>query len=417
MKATQQRTQGKTQPAGGQIAAFAADEQTAVALRGVLGRRWPSALVLEGGIAAAIDLIAHQDAPATLIVDIGGVAEPANALRALVGSCPPSTRILALGSVNDVALYRSLRVAGAADYLVKPLNEAMIESAIEMPLDDAANAAAKHRAHMIAVIGARGGAGATTLAVNMAWLLSSKQQKEVALLDLDLHFGTATLALDLEPSRGLTEAFAHAERIDSLFISSAMTTAAPHLSVLGGEEPLELGGRLSDDALRIILDDLRGRYDVVIIDMPRSVAIARPKMLAACNTVAVVTELNLPGMRDSLRLIEFVRGLSPDASVSVIANKVGKGGVAEVTQAEFERGLGQPLALTLPFAGKAAAESNNSGRPVAELHPSDALTKAISDAALRLANIKTETKRGLLDGLIGGGLKLKRPSRSKEAAT
>ena len=415
MTAAAKRSPNKPQPAGGQIAAFAADEQTAIALRGVLGRRWPSALVLDGGIAAAIDMVARQDAPATLIIDIGGVAEPANAVRALAGACPPETRIIALGSVNDVTLYRSLRTAGVADYIVKPLNEAVFEAAIEQPLDDQGKSAAKRRARMIAVVGARGGAGATTLAVNMAWILSSRHQKEVALLDLDLHFGTATLALDLEPSRGLTEAFSHAERIDSLFISSAMTTAAPHLSVLGGEEPLELGGRLSDDALRIIIDDLRGRYDVVVIDLPRAVAVARPRMLAACNVVAVVTELNLPGMRDTLRLVEFVRGLSPDASVSVIANKVGKGGMAEVTQAEFERGLGQPLTLVLPFAAKTIAESNNSGRPVAELHPSDPLTQAIATATLNLADIKAEKQGGMFAGLFGRGTKLRKQARAKEA--
>lgn len=415
MTAAAMRTQAKAAPASGQIAAFAADEQTAIALRGVLGRRWPSALVLDGGVAAAIDLVARQAAPTTLIVDIGNIAEPANAVRALVGACPPGTRVIALGAVNDVALYRSLRAAGAADYLVKPINESVMEAAIEQPLDESSNATSKRRARMIAVMGARGGAGATTLAVNMAWLLSSHHQKEVALLDLDLHFGTATLALDLEPSRGLTEAFAHAERIDSLFISSAMTSAAPHLSVLGGEEPLELSARLSDDALRIIIDDLRGRYDVVIIDLPRAVAIARPKLLAACNTVAIVSELTLPGMRDSLRLMEHVRGLSPDASVSVIANKVGKGGVAEVTQAEFERGLGQPVTLALPFAAKAAAVANNSGRPVAELQPNDALTQAIDAATQTLTDIKTEKKRSLLTGLFGSGRKPRKSTSAKEA--
>lgn len=414
-KAQDQTAQDQAAGKGSRIAGFAADEQTAVALRGALGRRWPSALVLEGGIAAAMDLIARQDAPETLIVDIGEAVEPANAIRTLASMCPPEARIIALGSVNDVTLYRSLRNAGAADYLVKPVIESVVEAAIEQPVDDRAKNAAKRRARVIATIGARGGAGTTMLAVNMAWILSGQHQKEVALLDLDLHFGTTTLALDLEPSRGLSEAFAHAERIDSLFLSSAMASAAPHLSVLGGEEPLELGARLSDDALRVIIDDLRGRYDVVIIDVPRAVAVARPKMLAQANAVAIVTELNLPGMRDTLRLIEFARGLSPDASISVVANKVGKGGLSEVTEAEFERGLGQPIAFTLPFAAKAAAAANNSGRPVAELQPNDPLTQAISKAALQLADLNMEKKKpGLLDSLFHRTPKPDKPRPAKE---
>src|SRR3546814_12807229 len=89
----------------------------------------------------------------------------------------------------------------------------------------------------LAVIGARGGVGASTIATSLAWLLSERGKRATALLDLDVHFGTGALALDLEPGRGLTDAIENPSRIDGLFIARAMVKASEKLAVLSAEAP------------------------------------------------------------------------------------------------------------------------------------------------------------------------------------
>ena len=89
-----------------------------------------------------------------------------------------------------------------------------------------------------AVIGTRGGVGASTLATSLAWLFSADDKMPTALLDLDVHFGTGALALDLEPGRGLTDAIENPGRIDGLFIERAMIRANDHLAILSAEAPM-----------------------------------------------------------------------------------------------------------------------------------------------------------------------------------
>ena len=91
---------------------------------------------------------------------------------------------------------------------------------------------------MAAVIGVRGGVGASTLATSLAWLMGDKAGRSTALLDLDVHFGTGALALDLEPGRGLTDAIENPSRIDGLFIERAMVRANDKLCVLSAEAPI-----------------------------------------------------------------------------------------------------------------------------------------------------------------------------------
>src|SRR5205809_6693557 len=91
---------------------------------------------------------------------------------------------------------------------------------------------------MAAVIGVRGGVGASTIATSLAWLLGEKARRTTALLDLDVHFGTGALALDLEPGRGLTDAVESASRVDGLFLERGMVRAHERPAGLPAEAPL-----------------------------------------------------------------------------------------------------------------------------------------------------------------------------------
>ena len=178
--------------------------------------------------------------PKTAVVDIDGHEDPGAVVARLVSLCGPASTILAIGSANDVGLYRRITGAGAVDYLVKPLTAETLNPALASALRGGGGAKAQAReARIIVVMGTRGGVGASTIAMNIGWLVAHEFGRRVALLDLDLQYGTSALALDLEPGRGLRDIVSSPQRVDSLMIASSMAAESESFSILGGEEAID----------------------------------------------------------------------------------------------------------------------------------------------------------------------------------
>jgi pilus assembly protein CpaE len=325
---------------------------------------WPAKRVREGGVAAACEMLRDAPAPGVLVVDISDADDPVAAMDGLAEVCEPHTRVIALGQTNDVALFRALMRMGVSDYLVKPLSsEVLVEALARAQQVEAAEPAAARPARVMAVVGARGGVGATSLAVSAAWALAHDLQQRTVLLDLDLQFGAAALSLDLETGRGLREILANPERIDALLLGSAMVQQSERLRVLAAEEPLEDEVAIGPAGLRALLAQLADSCDAVVVDVPRRLDPTSRDLLARADVVAVVTDLSLAGMRDAQRLSAAIRGLRPKDRTLVVANRVG-GVAGEVPQAEFERGLGTTLDLLVANDPKAAEGAAELARPL-----------------------------------------------------
>ena len=138
-----------------------------------------------------------------------------------------------------------------------------------------------------AVIGTRGGVGASTLATSLAYLFSADDKLPTALLDLDIHFGTGALSLDLEPGRGLTDAIENPSRIDGLFIERAMIRANDNLAILSAEAPIN-SPLMTDGAAFIQLEEeFRQAFEMTVIDMPRNMLINFPQLLGDVNVIVL----------------------------------------------------------------------------------------------------------------------------------
>lgn len=371
------------------VQAFVADAATRDALMRVfLERRLPGTLVIDGGISGALHQVGAENAPALLIVDVSDSAEPTADIAALAAATSADTRIIALGAANDVRLYRDLIAAGAVDYLTKPLDATAVNQAIEQASRANETPAGEQRAdRLIAVIGTRGGVGATTIAVNTAWLLAEAHRQRVALVDFDLNFGTVALSLDLEPSRGLREALERPNRIDSLFLDRSLVRAGERLMVLGGEEPLQDGFSIDSSAPGILLDELRQKFDCVVADLPRGNGPLQDEVLAAASHVIMVCQLSLAGMRDAIRVQSLVAERAPQASVIYVGAGTGGTGLANE---EFERGFGHKLNLVLPSDPKAVSAAINAGKTLAETAAGSKPAKSLRQLADELAGPKPQ---------------------------
>lgn len=344
--------------------------------------------VHEGGIAKAAQAIDLAAPPTLLIIDISDSADPVSALDELAEHCPPETKVVAIGAINDIVLYRRLLAMGLHDYLVKPVSSEALHQAIldvARPTERHAAPAAAKRARLFALIGARGGVGTTTLVTGIGWCLSEEQRRRVALLDLDLQFGNLALGLDLEPGRGLREALEHPERIDSLLITAAMSGSSERLRVLAAEEPLDDQPMLDPSAVDPLVGALTDSFDCIIADLPRGLDGMARRLLAKADKIGIVTDLSLAAMRDTHRLAGLIEILHPGASPLVIVNRAGALPRGEIARADFEKGIGRKIDGVVPYDVKAASAMAEHGKAL----PAAARSGKATAELRRLASIMT----------------------------
>ena len=368
---------GKPKP----FMAFVTDEVTRSQLERAAEDAGFSGDVYVGGTNAALATLAEVVPARHLVLDLAEHTDLVAAVNEFAEVCQPDTRVLVLGAVNDVGVYRALIDLGVSDYLVKPVAGPQLTAALARlgaaaepdPGDTAVTAV--RRGTVTGVLSARGGAGASTVAVNLAWALSVEAPGKCALVDLDLRFGTAAMMLDLEPGRGFKEALDNPGRIDSLFMERAMVRATDNLSLLAGEEDVSAEPAVAEGALDVLFDMLTGAFDHVIADLPR--------------------------LKDAAQALA-----GSDLPVLIVLNKGGAAKNGELSEADAVKGGLPKPAYVVPDEIKVQAQAQATGKPMVHLAPRAKASKVIVAMARDLAvGDSDETPARSLFGLILGGRK------------
>jgi pilus assembly protein CpaE len=339
---------------------------------------WTGALIADGGIAGAIESLADVPTPRVLLIDVSESNDPFRDINRLAEVCTEGTRVIALGKVNDVEVFRRLMQAGVDDYLVKPVTAVTLSRAFAALGRDRAQAReGKRMGRLIVVVGARGGIGTTTLAANLAWIAAHEQNRRSALVDLDLQFGGLALALDIEPSRGLAEALHNPGRIDDLLVERSAVKVDEQLSVLCAEEGLDRATHIDDGAIEALMGRLREHYECVVVDLPRSLLAAHAHLVSAADLVMVVTDYTLLAARDCPRVLKRVRDAGPKGRVMLVADRVGAPGHGEIARADLEKALEATIDFEVPNDPKGASGSAEAGKPLAVVAPRGKAVAAI----------------------------------------
>ena len=331
---------------------------------------WVQEKANKGGLRNAVQSLSVAASPQILLVDLSESGDPINDINSLAEVCEPGTMVIAMGQVNDVRLYRDLMMSGLHDYLLKPVSADVLRDAIShaqvalnAPRHDDAAVDKQHVS--VAVIGTRGGVGASTIASSLAWIYSERMGQQTGFLDLDVHFGTGALALDLEPGRGLSDAIDNPGRIDGLFIERAMIKGNEKLSILSAEAPIGSPILSDGSAFYQLQEEFKAAFENTVIDLPRGMLIAYPHLLNEVNMIVVVCEMSLASARDAIRLLAWFRSNAPQCQILVVANKV-QTAATEVTRKDFETSIERPLDLVLPFDSKSTIQAARAGKPVVE---------------------------------------------------
>ena len=311
-----------------------------------------NATIKRGGIVRAIEYLSAERSPETIIVDISGSDMPASQVHNLAELCEPGVTVIAIGDRNDVGLYRDLVQAGVSEYIVKPVTVQLLAKALSStPTVAEGSPISSKLGKMVAVVGARGGVGATTLAMNLAWYLANRRNRRVLLLDLDLQNGDCALALNLKPTPGLREALVNPVRIDSVFLERTVAILGDRLFVLSAEEPLRADAEFTAEAVETLVAVLRTQFHYIIADVPRTPAAPYRQALDIADVRVIVADQTLRSVRDTVRLRDALGEGNAKSGDFLVVNRSGEGGCQAVTLEEMAKVKLRPN-FVIPFRPK-----------------------------------------------------------------
>ncbi|HLG45841.1 MAG TPA: cellulose synthase operon protein YhjQ/BcsQ [Reyranella sp.] len=366
--------------------AFVTDSVAQARISGDLfGVTLGKANVREGSIDTALGVSEWPRDLDLLIVDLAASHDPVADAAALKTGLPGSCMVIGVGRINDVALYRDLMAVGFNDYLSLPLAEGAmgraVDRALELrergagPMANAAKSVAKPRT--LCVVGARGGVGATTLAVSLASLLGTRLQEEVLLIDFDLHYGSMMLALDLEAIDALREALDQPDRIDALFIQQVAQKKSDFLYAIGAEEPPGGGFQARPHAASDFLRSVHRRFRWIVADVPRGDPVIQRQVMEASTDIVLVTDLSLPGVRDAMRLQQLAHDVAPSARLHLVTGGALDPRRSAVKVADLERTMKRKVDCQLPADVPSALAAVNFGKPLPDAAPNSPIVKAL----------------------------------------
>jgi pilus assembly protein CpaE len=321
-----------------------------------------------GGIAAASEAYRNSPTPNVILIESDSrTDEILRGLDHLAEVCDAGTKVIVVGRVNDVMLYRGLTRRGVSEYLIGPVGTLDIVRAI-CNLYSAPDAKAVGR--IIAIIGAKGGVGASTVAHNIAWAIGRDLALDAVVADLDLAFGTAGLDYNQDPPQGIADAVFSPDRVDTAFIDRLLSKCTDHLSLLAAPATLDRVYDFGAEAFDTTLDSLRSSIPCVVLDVPHQWGAWTKRILLSADDILVVAGPDLANLRNAKNLVDLLRTSRPnDHHPHYCLNQVGMPKRPEITPADFAKALeNDPLAV-IPFEPQLFGPAANNGQMVSEVSP------------------------------------------------
>ena len=361
------------------IHAFCEFPDTGAALQRAAGDRRLSKAHLQvqlGGVDAAVSHYHGQITPNLLVVETKLHGEEALLeLDRLAEVCDPATKVVVVGRSNDVELYRELMRRGASEYLVAPLSPLqLIEVVSGLYLDPGAAPIGR----VVAVIGARGGSGASTLSHNIGWCIAEELHINTTVIDLDLPFGTVGLDFNDEAGQGICDALSAPERLDDVLLDRLLIKRGEHLSLFTAPALLDRDYETASDAVETVIDSVRQNIPCVILDLPHGWQPWIRSALLAADEVVIVATPDLTSLRNAKNIIDLVKGARPnDAPPRLVINQVGVPKRPEIPAKDFAETMGLDPSAIIAFDPAMFGQAANNGQMVMEVAPKAPVVEAL----------------------------------------
>src|SRR6202046_277476 len=319
-----------------------------------------------GGLTAAVEAYQSAPTPNVIILESDERGEEIlDGLDQLANYCDAGTRVVVVGCTNDVMLYRELVRRGVSDYLIAPVDTLQVVRAV-CGLFSAPDA--KPVGRIVAVVGAKGGVGASTIAHNIAFSLARDQMLDSVVTDLDLAFGTAGLDFNQDPPQVIAEAVFSPDRIDNAFIDRLLSKCTDHLSLLAAPATLDHVYDFGADAFEAIFDSLGRAVPSVVLDVPHLWSGWTRQTLVGADDILIVAAPDLANLRNTQKLYDFLKAARPnDQRPLYCLNQVGVPKRPEIKAADFAKALEGNTIGTIPLQPQLFGAAANNGQMIAEI--------------------------------------------------
>jgi pilus assembly protein CpaE len=337
-----------------------------------------------GGIPAAAQVYQTQPTPSVLVVETHAARDQLMAeLGPLAEVCQANTKVIVVGHVNDVLLYRELIKAGISEYVVAPVSSVGF---IDLVAGLFTDPKAAPLGRIVSFVGSKGGVGSSTIAHNIAWATSQRQQVDTIITDLDLAFGTASLNFNQDGSGGMLEALNAPDRLDSTLIERMMTKLGDKLSLLNGPGSVERELTFEGHAVESILNVVRASAPLVIVDVPNMWAPWVKHTLLNSDEIIITATPELPSLRNAKNLMDLLKAArANDRPPRLIINQVGIPKRPEISPQDFAKALGvEPMAV-IPHDPATFGLAQGNGQMLFEVAPKSKAAEILGALAPAIA--------------------------------
>jgi pilus assembly protein CpaE len=350
-----------------------------------------------GGLTAAIEAYQSSPTPNVIIMESESRSEDIlGGLDQLANFCDPGTRVVIIGRMNDVMLYRELVRRGVSDYLISPIGTLQVVRAV-CGLFSAPDA--KPVGRIIAVVGAKGGVGASTVAHNIAFAIARDLMLDSVVTDLDLAFGTAGLDFNQDPPQGIAEAVFSPDRIDTAFVDRLLAKCTDHLSLLAAPATLDRVYDFGAEAFDPIIDVLRLAVPYVVVDVPHQWTAWTRRVLIGADDILIVAAPDLANLRNAKSMIDLLRSSRPnDRRPFYALNMVGMPKRPEIKPSDFAKAIEDEPQATIPFEPQIFGTAANNGQMISEIASGHRLAEIFRSLAQSLTG-RSDAKR-LRSGIL-----------------
>lgn len=347
-----------------------------------------------GGIDAAVQHFSVTPTPNLVLVEAGtDHSKILKGLEELAGVCDAGTKVIVIGQVNDIILYRELIRQGVSEYLVGPLTVPQVIDAVStLYVDPGATPIGRS----IVFTGVKGGVGSSTLAHNVSWCIAERLMHDVTLIDLDLPFGTAGLDFNEDPAQGVADALIAPERLDDQLLDRLLVKCSEHLSLFTSPGVLDRDFELESDAFENVLDTVRATVPCMVVDLPHIWVPWTRHILLTADEIIMTATPDLASLRNTKNLIDLLKQSREfDNPPKLVLNQIGVTKRPEIPEKEFAEAVGVPVTLSVPFDPQLFGTAANNGQMVADMKPDHKVTQGlISLAGLITQREAVEKKTG-----------------------
>lgn len=354
-----------------------------------------------GGIPAAIDYMRQNPTPNLLVIEsTARSAQLLSEIDRLAEHCDETVKVMVIGAINDIALYRQLVARGVSEYMVPPFQPLQILRTISGLFADPD---APFVGKQISVVGAKGGVGASTIAHNLAWALAETTKVNTTLVDLDLSFGTTALDFNQEPTQTVADALLQPERADDAVIERLLAKASDRLSLFTAPASIGQIMDIPDESYLSVIEVVRRNVPYLVLDLPHVWSRWVQRTLVASDEVIIVCQPDLASLRNGKNYIDQLKAARPnDTPPRLIINMSGVPKRPEIPVKDFGAAIGVEPEVILPFEPELFGTAANNGQMISETDATARSSQAIDHLASLLTGRSVEVQqKSFIKKLLG----------------